>query len=899
MLRAAVEGAHHGAGQWVSVSGEAGMGKTRLVEQLAADCREDGVLVATGRTSLVDRATPHRPLAQALLTVVRGVARPTNDDVAPYAAALARFVPHWRVSDSPAPLEAPAIVGESLLQILVWLADGQPILVVLEDLHWADDATAAACVHLADQVHRAPVVVVATFRPEEIRGALGGELHRHRSLRLSGLGRHAVAEMARLCLGAEPSPDLLDRLQRSAGGLPLLVEDLLDGGETNETRFSDIVRSRLELLTTAGRDVIVAAALLGEHFDRSTLTRAIPDTGVGIDEAVRSGLLVATGDGLRFRHALTLEVVVAVTRSDRVRLAGPVAAALDESGDRQALLHAADLWAEAGHPGNGVAILRRVADDAHRSGAPAAALAALERAATMEPDRAQRLALDVERLARLAEHGRVAEASRLGADLMDRAAHDSEALGLVHLALARCALAAGRHDEARSHLEGASNIVESPDGLVLRARLALQSGEGDRRAVAEHLAHQAVAAAEHANQPRLACEALELAARCARSRSLLDAASRLERALAIAEDHDLGAWRLRLLNELGTVDMLARADGARLQRAHAAALAAGALDVAVGTKVNIASLHAMRGELDETRAAAEEARDAAMHLGLLPLAAAALVMDALSYGFAGQREPMERSLRAARDLAPHDVDLDAFAWGAGRGLCALVREDREAATDAFRRALQVDAPVGSLDTARAPLLLLAAVAGTATNDQLADARATAAPGAGWSDLWLGYAEAALLGAAGDQAAMATFEAADVAARRHPLFRAIGLRLLAEAAQRDGWGEPVAWLRSAEATFIVGGQDRIASACRSLLKQAGAPATRRRGSDRGLPAQLLAAGVTAREAEVLELIGERLGNKEIAERLFLSPRTVEKHVASLLTKLHAPDRGALARIVTGS
>lgn len=78
----------------------------------------------------------------------------------------------------------------------------------------------------------------------------------------------------------------------------------------------------------------------------------------------------------------------------------------------------------------------------------------------------------------------------------------------------------------------------------------------------------------------------------------------------------------------------------------------------------------------------------------------------------------------------------------------------------------------------------------------------------------------------------------------------------------------------------------------LLRQAGASVPRRRGADRSLPDDLLRLGVTAREAEVLGLVAERLPNKDIAARLYLSPRTVEKHVASLLAKLCAEDRGEL-------
>ena len=103
------------------------------------------------------------------------------------------------------------------------------------------------------------------------------------------------------------------------------------------------------------------------------------------------------------------------------------------------------------------------------------------------------------------------------------------------------------------------------------------------------------------------------------------------------------------------------------------------------------------------------------------------------------------------------------------------------------------------------------------------------------------------------------------------------------------------LRSAEAAFTSLRLGLASAACRALLKAAGHAAPRRRATDAGLSDSLVARGVTAREAEVLDLLAERLSNREIAERLFLSPRTVEKHVAALLAKLGAEDRGNLARL----
>jgi DNA-binding NarL/FixJ family response regulator len=110
-------------------------------------------------------------------------------------------------------------------------------------------------------------------------------------------------------------------------------------------------------------------------------------------------------------------------------------------------------------------------------------------------------------------------------------------------------------------------------------------------------------------------------------------------------------------------------------------------------------------------------------------------------------------------------------------------------------------------------------------------------------------------------------------------------------QADGWGDPVAWLREAAAYFQARGDDRIAAACRALLRRAGAPVPR--VGDARLPGRLHALGVTGREAEVLRLLAGGLTNREIAERMFLSPRTVEKHVASLLVKTGVRRRAQLA------
>jgi DNA-binding NarL/FixJ family response regulator len=120
-----------------------------------------------------------------------------------------------------------------------------------------------------------------------------------------------------------------------------------------------------------------------------------------------------------------------------------------------------------------------------------------------------------------------------------------------------------------------------------------------------------------------------------------------------------------------------------------------------------------------------------------------------------------------------------------------------------------------------------------------------------------------------------------------------LRLPAlERAVLDGWGDPVPALRANLAEHERAGEQRLAGTCRDLLRRAGAPTRRGRGAG-PVPPALRAAGVTSRELDVLRLVQDGRSNAQIAERLFLSTRTVETHVAHLLAKSGTADRSRLA------
>jgi DNA-binding CsgD family transcriptional regulator len=156
------------------------------------------------------------------------------------------------------------------------------------------------------------------------------------------------------------------------------------------------------------------------------------------------------------------------------------------------------------------------------------------------------------------------------------------------------------------------------------------------------------------------------------------------------------------------------------------------------------------------------------------------------------------------------------------------------------------------------------------------------------------AEAVVAGRSGDQdAAEASFARGDAGLTPSPWLRQLARRHVAEVALRDGWGEPARWLRGASEFFADRGDEQLRVACRSLLRKAGHPLPRRGRGTSTVPPELRALGVSSREVDVLVLVGERLGNTEIGRRLYLSPRTVEKHVASLRAKTGAADRRTLA------
>ena len=336
----------------------------------------------------------------------------------------------------------------------------------------------------------------------------------------------------------------------------------------------------------------------------------------------------------------------------------------------------------------------------------------------------------------------------------------------------------------------------------------------------------------------------------------------------------------------GTIDQLRTESVDRLLEARELAVAQGALALTATLDLQIAAGLNKQFRAGEALQAARRSADAArrFRLAVLPMA---LIFQATAHAIRGEEAEMEARIAEAVSLAPDDQDVLGCAWGHCRATFSLLAEDiggghAQMATGA---ALLLSSPAAISP----PFLGLWPLLGAALDRDGDEAAARVRSAHGTRHLvvaaLLGYADAIRAGRRGEHAeADAAFAAAE--ARMGPLvdwYRHYARRVAAEAALADGWGEPVGWLREAASYFAARGDDQVAAACRGLLRRAGAPVPRRRPGGGELPGQLRALGVTEREADVLRLLAQGLGNREIAERMFLSPRTVEKHVASLLAK----------------
>jgi class 3 adenylate cyclase/tetratricopeptide (TPR) repeat protein len=293
-----------GRSQVMLITGEAGIGKTRLVEELISGIRSaaDGVRVRVGESA---------PMAGAALAY------------GPFVAALGQEADWLLAEDSTADmLAARHRLFVRVLELLASLAARSPVVVVLEDLHWADESSRELLTFLAVRLREHPVMIVGTLREDELTDAVRRWLteleHRPRVTRLR-LGRLTDTEIAGLAVAAMPAgadPDQVAAVVAAADGNPLYARELAYAGRgESPASVTDAVLAKASALTAPARAVVdqvsVADGGMSHELLAATVTlseaRLLAAARAGVD----SGLLAAAGDRYSFTHALIRQVIYA------------------------------------------------------------------------------------------------------------------------------------------------------------------------------------------------------------------------------------------------------------------------------------------------------------------------------------------------------------------------------------------------------------------------------------------------------------------------------------------------------------------------------------------------------------------------------------------------------------
>ena len=331
-LSEAFERAAGGEPAFAFVSGESGIGKTRMLREFEARAREQGARVLLGQClELGGAQIPYAPLVGALRPLVRGLADADAESLpAGTRNALAELLPELGGTGSHSDDEPRARQGrlfEALLALLERLGRSAPVLLAIEDLHWADGSTRDFITFLVRSAREERLCLVVTYRSDELHRRhplrpLLAELERAAGVDRIALERFDRAELAEQLTGITgepPSDELADRLFTRSQGNPLFTEELLAASEDGGTwllpeTLRDVLLARVERLSPAAQAVLRVAAVVDRPATHTLLEAVVelPPAEVmeGAREAVAHQVLVIGEGGLySFRHALVGEAV--------------------------------------------------------------------------------------------------------------------------------------------------------------------------------------------------------------------------------------------------------------------------------------------------------------------------------------------------------------------------------------------------------------------------------------------------------------------------------------------------------------------------------------------------------------------------------------------------------------
>ena len=522
-LRAAAERVRGGTSARVLITGEAGIGKSRLTAEFIAGLSEDWLIVTGGCPELGAEFLPYvafLPIVQQLVEAEGGPA---------LGSALAALLPQRGHSSDESPGTRLALLHQ-LLALIERAAARRPLLLVVEDLHWADGASRELFGYLARNLGERPVMLVGTVRTGELPSGhpirqLVAELGRREdvvSLPLTPLDAHHVGEQVTAIDGRYDPARAAAIFQRS-GGNPLFVEAL--AGDEMATQgagaLGELLLERVARLSNSARYVLGVASIAGSSVGHEFLASLADSTEADLDLALRELIereqLVASGHGYRFRHDLIREAVGRdLLPGERQRLHAGAAELLSERPELapqgRSAAELAEHWYQAGRTEEAYEASLAAADEARAVFAYGEELRHLQRALDLRPiDDPQRLELLERAVVATIPAGQAArgiEHAAAALELIDEATEPERAVGvLLNRSLLRSRLDLG----GRADLDRALQLLPTDQPTFqlgsLHYLLSIDNSVGRRSEAGLEHAATVFSLAEELDDDRLRCRA--------------------------------------------------------------------------------------------------------------------------------------------------------------------------------------------------------------------------------------------------------------------------------------------------------------------------------------------------------------------------------------------------------
>lgn len=952
-LHSALDVVAEGSAAALAIVGDAGIGKTRLLEQLAVAADERGHLVLLGSAAEFERDLPFGVLVDALDDPIRALGadkvqrlgaelQAQLGQIFPALADLAgdpgRHLHHERYR-----------AHRAVRELLERLSASHPVVLLLDDLHWADHASIELLAAMLRRPPAAPVLLALALRPRQAPAPLTSMLdHAVRAGLVQRLDLAALSEAdARALTAAAIRPSQWAPLYELAGGNPFFLEELahsmgrrdaaVTAGGRDDASLGDgalpgavaaALTREQDLLSERARTLLRSAAVVGDPFDADLAAVAAEmgeDAALEALDELLAGAFVHPTDvpgHFRFRHPLLRRSAYDATLSGwRRRAHERLASSLAARGARTTAR--AHHVARSARPGDldAIALLVAAGRTAERR-APATAAEWYAAALRLLPDddvpSPRRIELLSARADALGAIGRLEQSHAVLLELLELLPLEPtvERTSVVR-ACATVETLLGRHRDARERLRATLASVEdrmSAAAVELEIELAINRYHAADYGQMRQHAQAARAASESLGDRALRATATATAAvSCAHcgdfaaSGAYADEAARLVDALPDAD----AITHLDAFSRLawGEVFLERYEDSIRHAGRGIALARASGKGLYLPQMVHARSCsQVFRGQLAEAVESETRAVEAAHLAGV----AYATVWAQLCCAYALLPRDVTAALQVGKDSATLARDLPLSAT------CALARAMYSAAaSDAGEHELAV---AELLEAGAGPSLITITVSWRPfffeilTRSQLACGRLEAADAAArhaeeiahdvglrMPATWARRARAAVLLAEGkplESAELATSSATIAAAAGAPIeegrSRALAGRALLQAGERAA---AIAAWQSAAAAFESSTAASLRDAVERDLRRVGRPYHRRRGPSGGGAGHL-----SPRELEVAELVSRRMTNREVAAALFLSEKTVEAHLRNIFAKLGVSSRrelkAALSRLRDG-